>query len=76
MEKEVLAHISLTKFEDHSRVKMEGVAVDLLSLTATLVCKLAKELDESPRSVLTVIDRGIMRAQIFEILEGAITHDE
>ena len=76
MEKEALAHVGLTKFKNHSRVEMEGSVGDLLSLTATLVHRLAKKLDKSPRDVLMEIDRNITRVQIFEILEGVTTHDE
>lgn len=76
MEKEALACISLTKFEDYSKVKMKGSVRDLFSLTAVLVHRLAEELDKSPWNVLMEIDHVIMRAQIFEMPEGAITHDE
>lgn len=76
MEKEALAHISLTKFEYQSRVDIEGSTGDLLYLTATLVRVLAKDLDESPQDVLMEIDRSITRAQISEILKGVIAHDE
>ena len=76
MEKEALAHIGLTKFKDHSRVEMEGSVGDLFSLTATLVHRLAKGLDKSPRDVLMEINRSITLVQIFEILEGVTTHDE
>lgn len=42
MEKEALAHINLTKFEDSSMIGAEGSARYLIHLIVMLVCKLAK----------------------------------
>lgn len=70
MKNEVLARIDLTKFRDHSQIKMEGTARDLIILTATFIRELSEEMGEDPRDVSQVLHRYITRVQAQEPLEG------
>lgn len=70
MEKEIKARISLTKFKDHSQIEMEGLAGDLLTLTAMFIKELSEGVGEEPRDVMLAIHSRITRAQTLEVLEG------
>lgn len=70
MKNEALAHISLTKFKDHSQIEMEGSARDLIVLTAMFIKELSEEMGEEPRDVISEIYSRVTQAQILEILEG------
>lgn len=74
MKNEVLAHIDLTKFKDHSQIEMEGTARDLIILTASFIKELSEEMGEDPRDVSQVLHRYITRVQVAEELKGGCEH--
>jgi hypothetical protein len=70
MKKEILAHIDLVRFKDHSQVEMGGSGEHLVSLTAMFIDELAKEMDENPQNILREINSRILQARILGVLKG------
>jgi hypothetical protein len=70
MKNEVLAHVNLVRFENHSEVEMGGSVDHILALTAAFVDELAKKIDESPQNVLREVNSRITQARILKVLKG------